>query len=47
MGGSDGAPGRIRTFGLSLRRAALYPLSYGRVSDKYAVFPGYGAEGEI
>src|SRR5437773_3864094 len=24
------APGRIRTFGLCLRRAALYPLSYGR-----------------
>ena len=23
-------PGRIRTFGLCLRRAALYPLSYGR-----------------
>ena len=24
-------PGRIRTFGLCLRRAALYPLSYGRL----------------
>ena len=24
------APGRIRTFGLALRRRALYPLSYGR-----------------
>ncbi len=24
------APGRIRTCGLSLRRRALYPLSYGR-----------------
>ena len=23
-------PGRIRTFDLCLRRAALYPLSYGR-----------------
>jgi hypothetical protein len=25
------APGRIRTCGLSLRRRALYPLSYGRL----------------
>jgi hypothetical protein len=25
------APGTIRTCGLCLRRAALYPLSYGRV----------------
>jgi hypothetical protein len=24
------APGKIRTCGLCLRRAALYPLSYGR-----------------
>src|SRR2546428_7426847 len=28
--GSSHAPERIRTSGLSLRRAALYPLSYGR-----------------
>ena len=26
---SDGAPGRIRTCGLLLRRQTLYPLSYG------------------
>ncbi len=26
----ESAPERIRTSGLSLRRAALYPLSYGR-----------------
>ena len=26
----QGTPGRIRTFDLCLRRAALYPLSYGR-----------------
>jgi hypothetical protein len=26
------APERIRTSGLSLRRAALYPLSYGRAT---------------
>src|SRR3954447_15399821 len=31
-GVSWGAPGRIRTCGLSLRRRTLYPLSYGRVS---------------
>ena len=34
------APGRIRTYGLSLRRRTLYPLSYGR-SD------GGDATGEI
>ena len=28
------APERIRTSGLSLRRAALYPLSYGRPEAK-------------
>ena len=27
------APGMIRTCDLSLRRAALYPLSYGRAED--------------
>ncbi len=27
-----GAPSRIRTCGLPLRRRTLYPLSYGRVS---------------
>ncbi len=27
---AESAPERIRTSGLSLRRAALYPLSYGR-----------------
>lgn len=26
-----GTPGRIRTYGLLLRRQALYPLSYGRL----------------
>ena len=29
--GKRGAPERIRTSDLSLRRAALYPLSYGRL----------------
>ena len=37
------APGTIRTCGLCLRRAALYPLSYGRIlqagSDVAAVLP--------
>ena len=28
------APGKIRTCGLCLRRAALYPLSYGRGDGK-------------
>ena len=28
----DYAPGKIRTCDLCLRRAALYPLSYGRVA---------------
>jgi integrase len=32
-GVSESAPGRIRTCGLSLRRRALYPLSYGRLAD--------------
>jgi hypothetical protein len=27
------APGRIRTCDLSLRRRALYPLSYGRLAE--------------
>ena len=29
----NGALGEIRTHGLCLRRAALYPLSYKRTSD--------------
>src|SRR5918999_5551487 len=29
----EDAPDRNRTCGLSLRRAALYPLSYGRVGE--------------
>jgi hypothetical protein len=34
---SDGdAPGMIRTCDLCLRRAALYPLSYGRVAVSVA-----------
>jgi hypothetical protein len=32
------APGPIRTADLSLRRRALYPLSYGRNAYKQAVF---------
>jgi hypothetical protein len=44
-GVSDSAPGRIRTCGLSLRRRALYPLSYGRFDlqisyDAAALTPG-------
>jgi hypothetical protein len=30
----DGAPGRIRTCGLLLRRQTLYPLSYGGAREK-------------
>jgi len=33
----DGAPGRIRTCGLCLRRAALYPLSYGRIMQQTTI----------
>jgi hypothetical protein len=37
--GFSGTPGRIRTYGLLLRRQALYPLSYGRVI--FPVIPGF------
>jgi hypothetical protein len=30
IGATGNAPGRIRTSDFCLRRAALYPLSYGR-----------------
>ncbi len=30
------APGMIRTCDLCLRRAALYPLSYGRAGHKFS-----------
>jgi hypothetical protein len=33
--GRYGAPGGIRTPGPCLRRAVLYPLSYGRVAAVY------------
>src|SRR4051794_24759580 len=35
-----GAPGRIRTCGLPLRRRTLYPLSYGREALKRSGKPG-------
>ncbi len=34
------APGRIRTFDFRLRRAALYPLSYGRLARESSLSPG-------
>ena len=34
--GKRGAPGMIRTCDLCLRRAALYPLSYGRAGNNLA-----------
>jgi hypothetical protein len=42
-----GAPGRIRTSGLCLRRAALYPLSYERTMRNAGALRGdnRGAEG--
>src|SRR6202790_4183784 len=38
----DSAPGKIRTCDLSLRRRALYPLSYGRGGDRCG--PDVGCE---
>ena len=48
----SGALGGIRTHGLSLRRAALYPLSYKRLMVTIELRQSYhgesgGAEGEI
>ena len=43
--GGNGAPGKIRTCGLCLRRAALYPLSYERTTSNSEP-TGDGAEGE-
>jgi hypothetical protein len=40
-----GAPDRIRTCGLSLRRAALYPLSYGRAAVSVAASSSWLAGG--
>jgi putative phosphoesterase len=36
-GCTSSAPGRIRTCGLSLRRRALYPLSYGRLAKELSL----------
>ncbi len=41
----NGALGGIRTHDLCLRRAALYPLSYKRVSKSTRML--FGAEGGI
>jgi hypothetical protein len=40
---SNHAPGKIRTCDLSLRRRALYPLSYGRRRRLHDDIPGLGA----
>ena len=41
------APGKIRTCDLCLRRAALYPLSYGRGSASVAAVPLYLSETDV
>ena len=40
--GKPGAPGTIRTCDLCLRRAALYPLSYGRGESQCSGVPSGG-----